>query len=225
MTEYYSQHDRLFVAVDCIIFGLNHGDLSLLLTKRRFEPEKGKWSLMGGFVEADESVEAAAQRVLHDLTGLHDVYMEQVGAFGAVDRDPGERVVSVAYYALINFDDLDREAMEKLDARWIGINELPPLCFDHPEMIAKARRALRRRFSTEPAAFRLLPKLFTMSQMQRLYETILDEEVDKRNFRKRVAELRCVVPTNLIDKRGSRRGARLFRFDVEEFRQHPQFKL
>ena len=117
MTEYYSQHDRLFVAVDCIIFGLNHGDLSLLLTKRRFEPEKGKWSLMGGFVEADESVEAAAQRVLHDLTGLHDVYMEQVGAFGAVDRDPGERVVSVAYYALINFDDLDREAMEKLDAR------------------------------------------------------------------------------------------------------------
>ena len=176
-------------------------------------------------MEADESVEAAAQRVLHDLTGLHDVYMEQVGAFGAVDRDPGERVVSVAYYALINFDDLDREAMEKLDARWIGINELPPLCFDHPEMIAKARRAIRRRFSTEPAAFRLLPKLFTMSQMQSLYETILDEEVDKRNFRKRVAELRCVVPTNLIDKRGSRRGARLFRFDVEEFRQHPQFKL
>ncbi len=92
-------------------------------------------------------------------------------------------------------------------------------------MIVKARRALRRRFSTEPAAFRLLPKLFTMSQMQSLYETILDEEVDKRNFRKRVAELRCVVPTNLIDKRGSRRGARLFRFDVEEFRQHPQFKL
>lgn len=225
MTEYYSLHDKLLVSVDCIIFGLNHGELSLLLTKRRFEPEKGKWSLMGGFVKRNESVAEAARRVLFDLTGMQDVYMEQVGAFGEVDRDPGERVVSVAYYALINFGDLDREAMENLDARWIGINELPQLGFDHPLMIAVARETMRRKFATEPIAFKLLPKHFTLSQMQNLYETIIGEEIDKRNFRKRINETKCIVPTEFIDKTGSRRGARLYRFDEEIYKSHPQFKI
>lgn len=225
MTEFYSQQDRLYVSVDCVIFGLNHDKLSLLLTKRRFEPEKGKWSLIGGFVRSDESVDAAAYRVLSDLTGLSHIYMNQVGAFGAVDRDPGERVVSVAYYALIQFDDPDQEAMASLDARWIGLNELPPLGFDHPDMIQKALRQLRRRFSVEPAAFNLLPKLFTLSQLQSLYETISGEALDKRNFRKRVAEMKCIVATDQIDKTGSRRGARLYRFDEDLYRANPYFKI
>ena len=114
-----------------------------------------------------------------------------------------ERVVSVAYFALINFDDLDREAMERMDARWIGINELPPLGFDHPAMIEKALKKLRRKFATEPTAFNLLPKMFTLTQLQSLYETIGGEVLDKRNFRKRVADVPCIVCTEHIDKTGS----------------------
>lgn len=126
MTEFYKNYPRFFIAVDCIIFGLNKGELSILLAKRSFEPEKGKWSLMGGFVKQGESVDDAAKRVLVELTGLEDVYMEQVGAFGEVDRDPGERVVSVAYYALVNFDEYDRLKVMEHNAKWISINDIPP---------------------------------------------------------------------------------------------------
>lgn len=225
MTGYYSNAERLLVAVDCIIFGLNNNELSILLTKRAIEPEKGKWSLMGGFVGHDESVDMAAQRVLTELTGLTDIYMEQVGAFGEVDRDPGERVVSVAYCALIPFTDLDRDTMEQLNARWVRLKEIPHLGFDHPKMIEKALADMRRKFTTEPVAFNLLPPLFTLSQLQNLYELILDEPLDKRNFRKRIAEIKAVIPTDLIDKSGSRRGARLYRFDKSAFIAYPFFKI
>ena len=225
MTDYYSRHDRLYVAVDCIIFGLKNGQLSLLLAKRRFEPEMGKWSLMGGFVGAGESVDEAAQRVLTDLTGLEDVYMEQVGTFGAVDRDPGERVVSVAYFALVNLEKLGPRATPGPGALWISLKELPSLCFDHKAMIDRARQAMRRKFSSEPVAFELLPELFTITQLQNLYETILGEPVDKRNFRKRIGEIPSIVPTDLIDKTGSRRGARLFRFDTDLFAADGKFKI
>lgn len=225
MTDYYSRHDRLYVAVDCIIFGLKDGQLSLLLAKRRFEPEKGKWSLMGGFVGAEESVDEAAQRVLTDLTGLHDVYMEQVGAFGAVNRDPGERVVSVAYYALVNLEKLGNQGTPGPGALWISLRELPALCFDHREMIDKAREAMRRKFSSNPVAFELLPELFTITQLQNLYETILGEPIDKRNFRKRVGEIKSIEPTGQIDKTGSRRGAMLYRFSPEAFAVDKKFKI
>ncbi|MDE5941982.1 MAG: NUDIX hydrolase [Muribaculaceae bacterium] len=225
MSEFYSQHDRLYVGVDCVIFGLHNGELSLLLTKRRFEPEMGKWSLIGGFVGRGESVEEAASRVLSDLTGLNQIYMEQVGAFGAVDRDPGERVVSVAFFALISLDDLDSEVKEGMDARWFGLNELPRLGFDHPAMIEKALKKMRRKFATEPTAFNLLPKMFTLSQLQSLYETIGGEVLDKRNFRKRVADVPCIVSTEYIDKTTSRRGARLYKFDEETYKLNPHFKI
>lgn len=225
MTDFYSSSDKLLVAVDCIIFGLNNNELSILLTKRAFEPEKGKWSLLGGFVGRDESVDMAAQRVLSDLTGLKDLYLEQVGAFGEVNRDPGERVVSVAYCALVKFNDPDRNAMEKLNAKWIPANKLPQLGFDHPQMIAKARAELKHRFSTEPLAFNLLPELFTLTQLQNLYELILGEIIDKRNFRKRINEIKAIVPTDLIDKTCSRRGARLYHFDKEIFAANPAFKI
>lgn len=125
MTNYYNHHPKFYVAVDCIIFGFNQGELSLLLLKRNFEPAKGQWSLMGGFVQENESVNDAAKRVLSELTGLTDVYMEQVGTFGEIERDPGERVVSVAYYALLNINESDRELVQKHNAFWVNINELP----------------------------------------------------------------------------------------------------
>jgi len=225
MTEYYSSKDKIYLAVDCIIFGIHDGQLSVLLTKRRFEPEKGKWSLMGGFVGKNESLDEAAHRVLTELTGLDNIYMDQVGAFGAVDRDPGERVVSVAYYALVNIADIDRSVIERHDSHWMPINDVPPLGFDHPEMIAKARVRIRRKFATEPLAFNLLPQLFTLTQMQILYETVLGETIDKRNFRKRIGEIKSIVPTDQIDKAGSRRGARLYKFDGDAFKASPKFKV
>lgn len=210
---FYSENPRFYIAVDCIIFGLVEGRLCLLLTKRDFEPEKGKWSVMGGFVQDDESVDDAGRRVLRELTGLENVYMEQVHAFGEVKRDPGERVVSIAYYALLGPGEYDPELLALHNASWVRLDELPPLGFDHPEMVRMTLALIRRKFSTEPIGFNLLPELFTLSQLQTLYETILGEPIDKRNFRKRIAEVACVEKTDLIDKTGSRRGASLYRFN------------
>ncbi len=225
MAGYYEQHDKLYVAVDCIIFGLDGDRVSVLLTHRRFEPEKGKDSLFGGFVRKGESIDAAAERVLTDLTGLTDIYMEQVGAFGDVSRDPGERVVSVAYFALVKFDEVDPDLIAAHETRWVSLDELPPLGFDHNEMIDRALFSLRRKFSNEPIVFRLLPELFTLTQMQNLYEAVMGFSTDKRNFRKRVLEMPFIVPTDLIDKAGSRRGARMYRFDENLYKKKPHFKL
>ena len=147
MKNYYSSNPTFYLGIDCIIFGFNEGEISLLLLKRNFEPAMGEWSLMGGFVQKDESVDDAAKRVLAELTGLENVYMEQVGAFGAIDRDPGERVVSIAYYALININEYDRELVQKHNAYWVNINELPALIFDHPEMVDKAREMMKQKAS------------------------------------------------------------------------------
>ena len=225
MTAYYNINPQFYVSVDCIIFGMNEGELSLLLLKRNFEPEKGKWSLMGGFVQQNESVDTAAKRVLKELTGLENVYMEQVGAFGEVDRDPGERVISVAYYALINVDESDRKLVKKHNAQWINIHDLPELSFDHPAMIEKARELIRRKASLEPIGLNLLPRLFTLSQMQSLYETIQGEPIDKRNFRKKVAEMDYIEKTEMIDKSSSRRGAYLYKFNNKAYSRDPRFKL
>lgn len=225
MTTYYNINPQFYVSVDCIIFGLNEGELSLLLLKRNFEPEKGKWSLMGGFVQQNESVDDAAKRVLKDLTGLENVYMEQVGAFGEINRDPGERVISVAYYALINVDEYDRKLVEKHNAQWINLHNLPELSFDHPAMIEKAREQMHRKALLEPIGLNLLPRFFTLSQMQSLYETIQGESIDKRNFRKKVAEMDYIEKTELIDKSNSRRGAYLYQFNDKAYNRDPRFKL
>lgn len=225
MKNYYSLNPRFYVAVDCIIFGFNQDEISLLLLKRDFEPARNEWSLMGGFVQEEESVEEAAQRVLAELTGLKNVYMKQVGLFGEVARDPGERVLSTAYYALINSNEYDRELVHQHNAHWININELPPLIFDHQEMVDQARRLMQERAAIEPIGFNLLPKQFTLSQLQNLYEAIYGEAIDKRNFRKRVAGMDFIEKTDKIDKTGSKRGAALYEFNSRIYRKDPKFKL
>ena len=225
MTNYYSKNPKFYISVDCIIFGFSGGELSLLLLKRNFEPARGEWSLMGGFVQENESVDDAAKRVLAELTGLDEVYMEQVGAFGNVHRDPGGRVVSIAYYALVNINEYDRELVRQHNAFWININELPPLIFDHSEMVEKARALMQQKASTKPIGFNLLPSLFTLSQLQSLYEAIYGEPLDKRNFRKRVAEMNYIEKTDKIDKTGSKRGAALYQFNENADKQTPKFKL
>ena len=150
MNNYYSSNPTFYIGIDCIIFGFSEGEISLLLLKRNFEPAMGEGSLMGGFVQKDESVDDAAKRVLAELTGLENVYMEQVGTFGAIDRDPGERVISVAYYALININEYDRKLVQKHNAYWVNINELPELIFDHPQMVEKARKLMQQKAYTRP---------------------------------------------------------------------------
>lgn len=225
MSNYYSSNPKFYVGIDCIIFGFNEGRLHLLLLKRNFEPAMGNWSLMGGFVQENESVDDAAKRVLAELTGLDNVYMEQVGSFGAIDRDPGERVISVAYYALVNINEYDRDLVQQHNAFWVNINELPPLIFDHPAMVEKARTLMQQKASTEPIGFNLLPRLFTLSQLQSLYEAIYGENIDKRNFRKRIAEMDYIEKTDKIDKTGSKRGAALYQFNEKAYRKAPKFKI
>ncbi len=225
MTTYYNINSKFYVSVDCIIFGFDQGELKLLLLKRNFEPAMGKWSLMGGFVQDNESVDDAAKRVLKELTGLEDVFMEQVGTFGDIKRDPGERVISVAYYALVNVNEYDRSLVQQHNAYWIKIDELPPLIFDHPEMIAKAREQMKHQASDNPISFNLLPELFTLTQLQNLYEAIYGEQMDKRNFRKRVAMMDFIEKTDFIDKSGSKRGAYLYKFNDKAYKKDPKFKL
>lgn len=225
MRNYYSKNPKFYLSVDCIIFGFSEGKLNLLLLKRNFKPAQGEWSLMGGFVQQDESVDDAAKRVLFELTGLDNVYMEQVGAFGAPDRDPCGRVVSIAYYALVNIDEYDRELVASHNAYWVDIHELPPLIFDHDEMVAQARALMKVKSSNEPIGFNLLPDLFTLSNLQSLYEAIYDEPIDKRNFRKKIAEMDFIEVTDKIDKMSSRRGAALYKFNRRAYRKDPKFKL
>lgn len=225
MTGYYGQHSKVWVSVDCIIFGFDNNKLKLLIGRRQMDPGRGEWSLYGGFVGPDESVDEAADRVLLELTGLKHIYMKQVATFGAVDRDPGERVISVAYCALINVKDYDQSLLEEHGVEWVELDQLPRLYSDHNDMVRKALTLLRRRVSTEPISFNLLPDLFTLTQLQHVYEAILGEQIDKRNFRKRIKQIDFIEKTELIDKVTSKRGAALYRFNKRMYMEDPTFKL
>jgi len=225
MTTFYGEHSKVWVSVDCIIFGFDEGKLRILIGKRQMDPGRGEWSLYGGFVRSDENIDESANRVLYDLTGLRNLYMRQVGAFGSVDRDPGERVISIAYYALINVNDYDDHLRREHGGEWVNIDDIPRLYSDHNEMVRKALKLMRQKIKTEPIGFRLLPSLFTLTQLQRLYEAIHGEELDKRNFRKRIKDMDFIEKTELIDKKGSKRGASLYRFNKRIYNEDPNFKL
>ena len=208
----YSGIPRFHVGVDCIIFTVIGDRLNILLVKRDFEPEKGKWSLIGGFVNEDESVDQAARRVLCELTGIDNAFIRQLGAFGEIHRDPGARVVSVAYFALLNYADVNQEEVKRLKGEWVDVDSLPPLSFDHPQMIKMAMERMRRKILSDDLVFNLLPELFTLTQLQNLVEKVMGKTLDKRNFRKRITDSPEIMATDLIDKESSRRGARLYRF-------------
>ena len=225
MTSFYKEHSKVWVSVDVIIFGFDESKLKILIGRRQMDPGRGEWSLYGGFVHADESIDDAATRTLFELTGLRNLYMRQVGAFGSVDRDPGERVVSIAYYALINVKDYDDKLRQEYGQEWVDVNSIPKLYSDHNEMVEKARKLMREKLKNVPVVFHLLPSLFTLTQLQRLYEAVNGEEIDKRNFRKRIKEMDFIEKTELIDKTGSKRGAYLYRFNRRAYQEYPNFKL
>ncbi len=219
MVSYYHEHPRMLVSVDCIVFGFDGRELRVLIGKRQMDPGRGEWSVYGGFVRSNESIDDAANRVLMELAGLRNQYLRQVGAFGRIDRDPGERVISIVYYALINVNDYDEKLREKHGVEWMAINDLPPLYSDHRSMIQKARKMMRETITREPIGFRLLPKLFTLTQLQKVYEAISGEELDKRNFRKYINDMYYLERTELIDKKSSKRGAHLYRFNLSANRE------
>ena len=222
---FYKEHTKVWVSVDVIIFGFDEGKLKVLIGRRQMDPGRGQWSLYGGFVEANESIDEAAGRTLLHLTGMRHVYMQQVGAFGAIDRDPGERVISIAYYALINVNDYDEELRHHYQLEWMEVNHLPMLYSDHNEMVRQALMKMRQTIRTEPISFRLLPPLFTLTQLQRLYEAVMGCELDKRNFRKRIKEMDFIEKTELVDKLSSKRGAALYRFNRRAYNEDPYFRL
>lgn len=215
MNKYYKGEPKLLVSVDCIVLGFENKKLQLLVGKRVVEPYSGKLSLYGGFVREDESLKEAANRVLYQCTGISNIYMRQVGAFGETDRDPGDRVISIAYCALINVSDYDRKLLEENDLQWVDINNLPDLYGDHIEMVQIALSQLRKLINKDPLGFNLLPELFTLTQLQNVHEAILGVEIDKRNFRKRIKQIDFIEKTDLIDKVTSKRGAALYRINKE----------
>ena len=217
MVEFYRQEHQFILAVDCIIFGFDDEGLKLLLLQRNFEPAKGQWSLMGGFIKEDESADDAAARVLNDLTGLTDVYLDQLQVFSEPERDPGARVVSLAYSALINIESYDKDLVKRHNAHWVKLDELPELIFDHLKMVDKALKRLRRKTANQPIGFNLLPEKFTLTQLQRLYEAIYQREMDKRNFRKKILSMGVLEKLEEKDKISSKRGAFLYRFNIENY--------
>jgi len=214
---YYNEYDSLMLAVDCIIFGFDGKEIKALLVKRRLEPELGNWSLMGGFVNNNESIDAAANRILDQLTGLTSIYMEQLYCFGDVDRDPGGRVVSVAYFALIKIDDYSQELMKEHHAKWFSLNKMASLVFDHKQMIKIAKLRLQQKVSHQPIGFALLPDKFTLQQLQALYEAIYETVFDKRNFSKKVLSLGVLKKLNEKDKKTSKKGSYYYVFIREKY--------
>lgn len=212
------QYPRAALTVDCVIFGFDEGVLKVLLIRRGIEPFKNKWALPGGFVQPDETLDAAALRELREETGLREVYLEQLYTFGDIKRDPRERVISVAYFALVRrADHLPVAATDASEAGWFELINLPNLAFDHAEIVKIALERLRGKIRWQPVGFELLPKKFTLTQFQALYEAILDRELDKRNFRKKLLALDLLVALEEFSTTASRRPAQLFRFDNSKY--------
>lgn len=218
----YSGQTHLLVAVDCIIFGFDGNDIKLLLVQRGLKPEKGKWSLMGGFLQLKESPEQAASRVLKKLTGLEGVYLEQLGAFGDPSRDPVERTISIAYFALIDIHQYEKQISSDYHAEWFHLKKTPDLIFDHRKMVEGAKRQLRYKAALHPILFELLPPRFTIPQLQILYEGIYDATFDNRNFSRKVLSTELLVKQKEKDKANSKKGAFYYRLDKRKYKANFQ---
>ncbi len=224
-SKYYANEPAFHVAVDCIVFGFDKGKLQVLFQRRSIEPYHGELTPLGGFVGEKETLDEAAYRVLTERTGIKDLLLEQLEAFGDINRDPGGRVISVAYYALLNKASYNHTFLSKFDCRWVDIDNIPVLYFDHMKMLRKAIVRLQDKIGYTPIAMKLLPREFTLSQLQKLYESILHEELDKRNFRKRIGDMPYFVKTGKIDKSGSKRGAAIYTFDYNMYSELRDYHL
>ncbi|HZI54840.1 MAG TPA: NUDIX domain-containing protein [Chitinophagaceae bacterium] len=221
MTKYQKQ-TRLLAAVDCIIFGFDRQSLKILLIQRGFEPEKGKWSLMGGFIQPDESSDEAATRILKSLTGLEGVYLEQLHTFGAPLRDPIERTLSIAYFALIDIHKYEKILTDEYHPEWFPLNKIPNLIFDHKDMVKMAKEKLRYKAALHPILFELLPKKFTIPHLQHLYESTYEAKFDKRNFSRKVLSTKLLVKQTDKDRMGSKKGAFYYKLNTRNYKANFQ---
>jgi 8-oxo-dGTP diphosphatase len=210
----YNQSGQL-LAVDCIIFGYEEGEVKLLLFQRGITPAKGQWSLLGGWVNNDETVEEAAARVLLQTTGLKDIYLEQVHVFSDPERDPGGRVISIAFNALIDIKKHNKQLVRNNGAHWWGISEMPALIFDHDKMVALALQELRLKASYEIIGNKLLPEYFTIPELRTLYNALYQKEFDPGNFRKKILSLNRLEKTNKKNTKGSKKGAFYYKFRAD----------
>lgn len=214
------KQERFPVAVDCIIFGFDGTHLSILLVKRNFEPEKGKWSLEGGFVGKDESAGDAANRILKNLTGLEGIYLEQLHTFTEPNRDVLERTISIAYFALIDINKTREPIGEDYNAQWFPIKKIPDLIFDHNEMVKKARQLLQFKAAAQTLLFELLPEKFTLPQLKDLFEDVFETEFDKGNFSRKMLSTGLLVKQKEKDKSASKKGAFYFKMDKKNYQQN-----
>ncbi|GGH19385.1 NUDIX hydrolase [Sphingobacterium alkalisoli] len=215
----YPETCKSFVAIDCIIFGFDGEDVKLLLIHRGFEPLKDQWSLMGGFIEEMESPDEAAIRVLKKLTGLEDVYMEQMDVFGNPNRDPYGKTISICYFALIDIQKYKHQIINDYRAAWFSLKEVPELILDHNDMVASARNRLKYKAALHPILFELLPDKFTIPQIVSLYEGVYDIILDKRNFNRKLLSTKLLVKTSEKDKLNSKKGAYYFKLNSDVYKE------
>ena len=215
---YSYEYPRAALTVDCVVFGLDDEDLKVLLIQRDLPPFEGRWALPGGFVRLDETLEGAAKRELQEETGIENVYQEQLYTIGELDRDPRERVVTVAYYALVKLSDHQvKAATDARNAAWFAVDDVPPLAFDHEKILRLAHVRLQGKVRYQPIGFELLPAKFTLRQLQHMYEVILDRTLDKRNFRKKILSMEIVVELDEVETDVAHRAAQLYKFDRKKY--------
>ena len=212
------EYPRPALTVDCVVFGIDDEDLKVLLIQRDLEPFAGKWALPGGFVRMEESLEEAARRELVEETELSNVFLEQLYSFGDVNRDPRGRVVTVAYYALVKLSDHKvKAATDARNAAWFAVDDVPPLAFDHDRILEVAYARLQGKVRYQPIGFELLPPKFTLTQLQKMYEKVLDRPLDKRNFRKKVLSMGILQGLDEVETDVAHRAAQMFRFDKKRY--------
>jgi 8-oxo-dGTP diphosphatase len=217
----YPLSSRIFLAIDCIIFGFDGKDIKLLLVKRNFEPALGKWSLMGGFLDPEEDLEEGAARIIQNLTGLKDIYVEQLSTYGRVNRDPQDRTVSVVYFALIKIGEHNVDSVKQHHASWITLDRCPELIFDHEQMVANAITHLKYKAALHPIGFELLPELFSIPDLQKLYEAIYGVALDRRNFSRKLLSTGLLIDSGLKSMGSTTKKAILYKLDQERY--HGQF--
>jgi 8-oxo-dGTP diphosphatase len=219
MTKYQKQ-TRLLVAVDCIVFGYDGQKLKILLIQRGFEPEKNKWSLMGGFIQPTESADDAAGRILKKLTGLEGIYLEQLHIFSEPQRDPIERTMSIAYFALIDTNLYEKQITDEYHAEWFPLDKIPNLIFDHKRMVDMAKEMLRYKAALHPLLFELLPAMFTLPMLQNLFENVYETSFDKRNFSRKIMSTRLLLKQKEKDKENSKKGAFYYKLDKKHYQKN-----
>lgn len=213
-----TKENRLLLAIDCIVFGFDGETLKILLIRRGLAPEKGKWSLMGGFINTNDSLDEAANKILLELTGLDGVYLEQLHAFGHPLRDPVERIVSIAYFALIDIHTYQAQLNDNYHAEWFPVNEMPKLIFDHDEMVEVAKQKVRYKAALHPLLFELMPEKFTIPQLQSLYEGVYNTRIDNRNFIRKLSSTGLLIKLDEKDKSSSKKGAFYFKLDKKKYK-------